>query len=611
MKKSLLLLLTVLMFYLPSFASAQSYTLTLEDVDFDATSGMINGFNGGIGTEIVIPSSFNVDGSDIDVITIGENAFSSSSLTSLTISEGITTIENSAFKNNSIVDLTLPSSVASIGDWAFSNNLLVSLTLTSNVTSLGKYAFCDNELSDITIPTSIIEMGEGSFNKNSIIMINGMPSDGFIYGRNEEGCEDVSTIVSYGGVSTVIDFIPECVSVIYDRAFAYNPITEVTIPEGIVSIGIYAFYRTQLTSLIIPEGVTSIGDRAFANNEISSLILPESITYYGTAVFNNNAITSVNNQASQGIIYDRNEDGSENISVIASYGGEASVVDFIPESVSTIKEKAFYSCSLTSVTIPENVTTIEEMGFYLSDLDEVIFNEGLIFIGQRAFYSNNITEVTLPSSLINIGEEVFANNQMTSFLLPRQNTYLSDYVWIDDKNNTYNYKDEVTDLTTDYRIDGAYGISYELDGGSNDSNNPSAYLSVDGVSSFYPCSKDGYDFVGWYSDQDLTIEIITIEQGAAEDMILWAKWDVTTDVSKQNTSEITLYPNPVIDQLTIGLNNEMDCTIGVYTANGQLVYLKSKQSAQTLVDMSSYASGIYIVKINDGIKQKTYKVIKR
>lgn len=610
MKKLLQLLSIVLMLYIPNVVSGQ-YILTLDDVDFDPTTGAINGFDGNVGTEIIIPSSFCVDGNDVDVITIGENAFISSSLTSLVIPEGIITIANSAFQHNSIVELTLPSSITSIGDWAFSNNLLISLTLSSNVTSLGKYAFCDNELTDVIIPTSITAMGEGAFNKNSITKINGSVSDGIIYGRNEDGSDDISTIVSYGGVSNVIDFIPECVTVIYDRAFAYNPIIEVTIPDGIVSIGIYAFYRNNLTSVSIPESVTSIGDRAFANNEISTLILPESITYLGSAVFNNNVISNVNNQASQGLIYDRNEDGSENTSVVASYGGEASVIDFIPENVNTIKEKAFYTCSLTSVTIPKNVTTVEDMGFYLSDLYEVIFIEGLISIGQRAFYSNNITGVILPGSLINIGEEAFANNQMSSFILPEQNIYLIDYVWIDDDNNTYNYKDEVTDLTSDYRIDGAYGIYYELEGGTNNSNNPSAYLSVDGVSSFFPGSKEGYDFVGWYSDQDLVTEINSIVQGSEEDKVLWAKWDVTTDFSMVNTSEILLYPNPVVDQLTIDLNNQINCTISVYAANGQLVYVKTKQSEQLFLDMSSYASGIYIVNINNGINVKKYKVLKK
>jgi uncharacterized repeat protein (TIGR02543 family) len=611
MNKFLQLILAILMLCVSYSVFAEGYTLTLEDVDFDTTTGTINGFYGDIGTEIVIPGSFNVDGNDVDVISIGKGAFSLSSLTDLTISEGITTIGDSAFQHNSISELILPSTVTSIGALAFSNNLLTSLTLSSNVTSLGMFAFSDNELTDIIIPTSITEMGDGAFNKNLIIKINGVSSNGLIYDRNEDGSEDLSKIVSYGGVSEVIDFIPEGVSVIGDRAFAYNTITSIIIPEGIVSIGVLAFYRNNLTSLSIPESVTSIGDRAFANNQIAALILPESIINFGVAVFNNNAITMVNNEESQGLIYGQNEDGSEDASVIVSYGGSASVVDFIPESVRSIKENAFYFCSLSSVTIPENVTTIEEMAFYLNNLSEVIFNEGLIYIEQRAFYRNNLSKVTLPVSLISIGEEAFDDNSMTSFLLPGQNTYLNDYIWIDNESNTYQYNEEVTDLTSDYVIDGAFGIIYELDGGNNNINNPNAYLSVDGVSSFYPGSKDGYNFVGWYSDEDLITEISSIAQGSTDDIVLWAKWDVSTDVSEVNATELTLYPNPVIDQLTIDFKDEAIWTIYIYAANGQLLRVKSCQATQTLVDMSNYASGLYIIKVSDGTKQKIYKIIKR
>lgn len=611
MNKFLQLILTVLMLCVSYSVYAEGYTLTLDDVDFDATTGTINAFNEGVGTEIVIPGSFFVDGDDVDVISIGVRAFTSSSLTSLIISEGITSIGDSAFQHNSISELTLPSTVTSIGALAFSNNLLTSLTLSPNVTSLGIFAFSDNLLTDIIIPTSITEMGDGAFNKNSITKINGVSSNGLIYARNEDGSDDLSKIVSYGGVSEVIDFIPESVSVIHDRAFAYNTITAVTIPEGIVSIGVFAFYRNNLASLSIPEGVISIENRAFANNEISTLTLPENITYLGSAVFNNNVITSVNGEESKGLIYDRNEDGSENTSVITSYGGGSSVVDFIPESVRTIKERAFYSCALTSVTIPENVSYIQELGFYMSNLTEVIFHEGLISIGQRAFYRNNIAEVNLPASLISIGEEAFANNSMTSFLLPGENIYLGDYLWIDDENNTYNYKDEVSDLTSDYIIDGAYGIIYELDGGNNNSNNPSAYLSADGVSSFEAGTKEGYDFVGWYSDEDLTTEVTSIEQGTTENMVLWAKWDVSTNIREELTSGIIIYPNPVIDQLTIDFNDEAIRVIQIYAANGQLVYMKTCQLSKTSIGMSDFSSGIYILKISDGINQGIYKIIKR
>jgi hypothetical protein len=77
---------------------------------------------------------------------IGEAAFKScTSLTSITIPNGVTKIENSTFSYcTSLTSITIPNSVKSIGGWAFSQCYgLPSITIPGNVTSIEGGAFVD------------------------------------------------------------------------------------------------------------------------------------------------------------------------------------------------------------------------------------------------------------------------------------------------------------------------------------------------------------------------------------------------------------------------------------------------------------------------------------
>lgn len=78
-----------------------------------------------------------------EVTEIKNYAFSGcSSLTSVTIGNGVTSIGKQAFYNCNLTSLTIPDRVTSIGERAFEGNSdLVSVTIGEGVTSIGSYAF--------------------------------------------------------------------------------------------------------------------------------------------------------------------------------------------------------------------------------------------------------------------------------------------------------------------------------------------------------------------------------------------------------------------------------------------------------------------------------------
>lgn len=71
-------------------------------------------------------------------------------------------------------------------------------------------------------------------------------------------------------------------------------ITSVVLPEGLLTIKegfIYgAFYNNSITELLIPDSVISIGGRAFYNNSLTELSVPNSVTTIGSDAFFSNLI---------------------------------------------------------------------------------------------------------------------------------------------------------------------------------------------------------------------------------------------------------------------------------------------------------------------------------
>lgn len=73
-------------------------------------------------------------------------------------------------------------------------------------------------------------------------------------------------------------------------------------------------------------------------------------------------------------------------------------------------------------------------------------------------------------------------------------------------------------------------VTYELDGGTNDTRNPITYTMSDNTLKLYDPYRLGYKFAGWYvGPKKLAKEKITqISRGMAEDITLYAKWTVNT-----------------------------------------------------------------------------------
>jgi len=85
------------------------------------------------------------------------------------------------------------------------------------------------------------------------------------------------------------------------------------------------------------------------------------------------------------------------------------------------------------------------------------------------------------------------------------------------------------------------------------------------------------------------------------------------EVAKGFNLNLSAYPNPVIDNLTLTVENFELSTLNfqLYDINGRLLQNEKIVSTQTKIDMSYFISSTYFVKItNNNIEVKTFKIIK-
>ena len=268
MKKRILSLLTTLVMIVGIVGvmpSVSAGALTSGDFEYDVFNDGIVGITHYMGdeTEVTVPSE--IEGMVVTGIGIG--AFQNNSkIKSVIISEGIRYIGDSAFGNcTNLTSITIPNSLESILPSAFFGcGSLEHIDIPNSVESISMYAFAGSGLISVTIPDSVSFIGTSAFACTNLTEIN-------VASGNK-------TYSSYDGI-------------LYDKERLYlnrcpGAKTEVTIPDGVLSIMQYAFENcNNLTSVSIPDSVTGIGNDVFYCDNLKRIIIPKSVTDIGLRAF--------------------------------------------------------------------------------------------------------------------------------------------------------------------------------------------------------------------------------------------------------------------------------------------------------------------------------------
>ena len=253
-------------------------------------------------------------------------------------------------------------------------NTATSYVFPDSITSIGGDLFinCFN-LTSVTIPYSVISIDDEAFDNCQNLTNITVDTNNEYYSSDSDGVlfnKDKSKLVKYPiGKTANLYTIPDFVTSIGYGAFRNSKnLKNIIIPDNIVIVEDYAFYSCyNLASITMGNGITYIGSGVFSYSPITSITIPKSVTSIGYIYANfelKSIVVDPNNEYysndSYGVLF--NKDKSQ---LITYPVGRTETSYTIPDTVTSIGYGAFgyVNSYLESITIPDSVMNIDVLAF--------------------------------------------------------------------------------------------------------------------------------------------------------------------------------------------------------------------------------------------------------
>lgn len=327
---------------------------------------------------------------------------------------------------------------------------------------------------------------------------------------------------------------------LWQSIFEHGDITKVTVPEGVTTIGPDAFMDSDVESVVLPSTLRKIGFWAFRRCEkLSSITIPEGVTKVEYNTFEMcNSLRSVTLPNSIVTIEESAFDHCSNLRSIE-----------LPSSVKEIGKKAFCSSGLEVLPNIQGVKVINEQAFVGLNLTLVRIPEGVKKIDINSFLGcSRLAQLTIPSSVDSIEKGAFALAWSDVKAAPNYSVYFlagGDCV-VDEKafpakekfqgstpklyvkkgmKKTFEGKDWVkyAGFKVEEVGDDECLVTFDARGGAPQPD--MAVVSKDGeVTAPNTPEKEGYEFLGWYDQEDMTKKYDFEKSKVQKNITLVAKW---------------------------------------------------------------------------------------
>jgi uncharacterized repeat protein (TIGR02543 family) len=312
------------------------------------------------------------------------------------------------------------------------------------------------------------------------------------------GFEELISISLFSNINTIgANAFEGCIS-----------LKNVTLNENLKKIQGNAFKGcTSITEIVLPVGLDYIGEQVFANcTGLTSIIIPDSIVIIEQKTFEN--CTSLTDITFNQNVLTINNSAFANCTSIITIN--------LAEGLNVLGDNVFENCSgLTEITLPQSLTSMGKSMFSnCTALTAVhIKSETLNLISENTFYGCIALEyVLIPSSLLIPLESINAFESSDNCLIYVHPTLVDSY-------KTANSWKDILNANT--RIVSLPLITFETSGGN----------IIESVMVLYKSKlnkpenpvKEGYVFVDWYVDAELT-ELYDFELNVVNSFTLFAMW---------------------------------------------------------------------------------------
>ena len=444
-------------------------------LDLSEYEGKIKTIEAGAFSKVEIESGINPLQSIVlpkGITTIGDDAFSyNTSLTSIKIPNTVTSIGKRAFQGcTNLTSIEIPDTVTYIGDYCFSgcNRLqkiklskkiqtinqrllqgcssLTEIEIPEGVKSIGYAAFIScNKLTTITLPASLT-----SFNGTAIAGLSRLTEVKVADGNNsfkfENGIllsKDGKTM--YMALLTLTEInVPNGVVSIVGDTLSGSSATKIILPDtvssnlsGTVFNGMNKLTKIELSStsknlklvdgnlysydgkrfikymgtsktFTVPEGVETLVSRCITKS-MTTLNLPSTLKVIeGWSLSSMSGVNLLNIPASVTTMYTYSFSADTKLRVAEGNSTYKSIDDVLILNKAGTKVM-MANRNTTTYNIPNTVTEIGKSAFYYcSKMTSITIPDSVTTIGAGAFEGcSSLTEITIPQSVTSIGSDAF------------------------------------------------------------------------------------------------------------------------------------------------------------------------------------------------------------
>ena len=399
-----------------------AFSVHEENQSFFSQNGVL--FNRAMTTAVAYPAGRNGEFAlPASVYEVGDYAFAFAGITQVDFSN-VQVIGPAAYMSSDLEAVIIPDNVTQMGDSAFFGcEYLTTLHIGHGIAEIPAGAFSDcSALQSVMIPNTVQSIGTGAFENASLPEGLTFEKDStLVYiGMGAFSCTNIASVEIPASVVTIDKraFAGSCGSslssvvfeqgsalrVIDESAFEKTPITEITLPARLESIGPFAFAYTNLQAVTLPQSVSELGGGAFAFCPGLESIYVED----GNPVYTD----------LDGVVY------SSDMDMLVAYPtGNRRAEYAVSGGVTKIGESAFYGTMyMSGIQLPESLEEIRSMAFFgCQNLYSVAIPDNVVQIGRLAFAEDRqLRSVTFgeDSKLPRISYESFAYCGLYSFRVP-------------------------------------------------------------------------------------------------------------------------------------------------------------------------------------------------